>query len=36
MLQINPFLNCTLYSRTVVHIAQNSQSDVAFINYVTK
>jgi hemerythrin-like domain-containing protein len=25
MLQINPFLNCTLYSRTVVHIAQNSQ-----------
>jgi hypothetical protein len=25
MLQINPFLDCTVYSRIVVHIAQNSQ-----------
>ena len=24
MLQINPFLDCTIYSRIVVHIAQNS------------
>jgi hypothetical protein len=24
MLQINPLLDCTLYSRIVVHIAQNS------------
>jgi hypothetical protein len=26
MLQINPFLDCTLYSRIVVHIGQNNQS----------
>jgi hypothetical protein len=25
MLQINPFLDCTLYSRIVVHIGQNNQ-----------
>jgi hypothetical protein len=24
MLQINPFLDCTLYSRIVVHIGQNN------------
>jgi hypothetical protein len=28
MLQINPFLDCTLYSRIVVHIAQNNQIDL--------
>jgi hypothetical protein len=25
MLQINPFLDCTLYSGIVVHIGRNSQ-----------
>ena len=25
MLQINPFLDCTLYSRITVHIGQNNQ-----------
>jgi hypothetical protein len=26
MLQINPFLDCTVYSGIVVHIGRNSQS----------
>jgi hypothetical protein len=30
MLQINPFLDCTVYSRIVVHIAQNSHKNQAF------
>ena len=30
MLQINPFLDCTLYSIIVVHIAQNSHKNQAF------
>ena len=27
MLQINPFLDCTLYSRITVHIGQNTHHD---------
>jgi hypothetical protein len=26
MLQINPFLDCTVYSRIIVHIGRNSQT----------
>lgn len=26
MLQINPFLDCTLYSGIIVHIARNNQA----------
>ena len=30
MLQINPFLDCTLYSRIVVHIVQNNHAIACF------
>jgi ribosomal silencing factor RsfS len=36
MLQINPFLDCTIYSRIVVHIAQNSHRKLYFIIRVLK
>jgi len=36
MLQINPFLDCTIYSRIVVHIAQNSQYIAILVNTKAK
>jgi hypothetical protein len=31
MLQINPFLDCTLYSRIVVHIGQNNHFNLCIL-----
>ena len=33
MLQINPFLDCTVYSRIIVHIGQNSHEMFNFYSY---
>ena len=30
MLQINPFLDCTVYSGIVVHIGRNSQLEIVY------
>ena len=34
MLQINPFLDCTLYSRITVHIGQNTQPSNVIFNLI--
>ena len=36
MLQINPFLDCTLYSGITVHIGRNSHSMNTYKNEIKK
>ena len=36
MLQINPFLDCTLYSGIVVHIGRNNHSQELFKQIPTR